>query len=632
MMKPPMNPNKLMSPAKMIDDGQSQLPRRRKQSCSSFGGFVALAALGLLLGGQNHAAAWTVYAANFDAGPPDTGWLHYDPINSVVPSYANSYTVSVDPAGGYNYHLQGAASPSPGTVGQARTIAYRSDNYTNFNITADLMPGWAGGGGTDGSYVQGMGLVARLNNIAIGTLSGYGFTYINGAQNPGVFQDFLDDGLSVFRIDHEGTKGIPGSGDGSAGDCELHGLTLVNSKAYRFQFIGKGTHLQGRVYDLANTNTPIAVLDANTAGDSARWTNGPCGLLAINGSSAAGVASSGPVDVTWDNYTASIHSPYEIRDDFNRGSDGAQTYPPWSAPGWVHYDPLGGLGLPPAIYSFPNVAGGDFGYKLDAPAPPIPDGGSARAGSIRQEVSYSDFFASVDVSNWNDAQRMAFGILGRGQTIGLGTTTGYLYTYELGGGTLPSPTAGDTDISILQSEQPNSLPTTSAPPFDNGGSTHLNTGTKYRMSFTAKGAVLTGYVYNPDGTIKSWITASDPNYTSGSLGLISASQGDDAASPTVNAFVTFDNFYADTAEPRLAMSEDSAGNVVLTWPANLASIWTLQTSPSIAPDAVWTEISGAPAQAISYDSTSGLNSYKTPMSASTSMFFRLQGMDPVDYP
>jgi hypothetical protein len=116
------------------------------------------------------------------------------------------------------------------------------------------------------------------------------------------------------------------------------------------------------------------------------------------------------------------------------------------------------------------------------------------------------------------------------------------------------------------------------------------------------------------------------------LGLISASQGDDAASPTVNAFVTFDNFYADTAEPRLAMSEDSAGNVVLTWPANLASIWTLQTSPSIAPDAVWTEISGAPAQAISYDSTSGLNSYKTPISASTSMFFRLQGMDPVDYP
>jgi hypothetical protein len=116
------------------------------------------------------------------------------------------------------------------------------------------------------------------------------------------------------------------------------------------------------------------------------------------------------------------------------------------------------------------------------------------------------------------------------------------------------------------------------------------------------------------------------------LGLIAASQGDDAASPTVNAFVTFDNFYADTAEPRIAMTNDSSGNLVLTWPANLASIWTLQTSPSIAPDAVWTEISGAPAQAISYDSTTGLNSYKTPMSAPASMFFRLQRIDPVAYP
>jgi hypothetical protein len=116
------------------------------------------------------------------------------------------------------------------------------------------------------------------------------------------------------------------------------------------------------------------------------------------------------------------------------------------------------------------------------------------------------------------------------------------------------------------------------------------------------------------------------------LGLIAASQGDDAASPTVNAFITFDNFYADTAEPKVAMSEDGAGNVVLTWPANLASIWTLQTSPSIAPDAVWTEISGTPAQAISYNSTTGLNSYTTPMSASGSMFFRLQRMDPVAYP
>jgi hypothetical protein len=134
-----------------------------------------------------------------------------------------------------------------------------------------------------------------------------------------------------------------------------------------------------------------------------------------------------------------------------------------------------------------------------------------------------------------------------------------------------------------------------------------------------------------DSAVQSWITANDAggfNYTSGNVGLISASQGNF----DVSSDVTFDNFYADTAEPRIAISVDGSGNAVLTWPATLASIWTLQTSSSVAPGAVWTEISGVAAQAISYDSTTGLNTYSTPLSGSASMFFRLQRMDPIAYP
>ena len=629
-----MNANELGSPTRTVIITQSQPPRKWKSLCSSFGNLIALAALGVLLGGQYKAAAWDVYSDNFDNGndtSPSPAWLHFDPIHGAFPSYpANTFTCPVDPAGGYNYLLHAAASPSPGTLGPARTIAYRPDIYTNFNITADLLPGWAGGGGigTDGSYVQGMGLVARLNNVGIGTLNGYGFVYINGNKFPGTLSGFTDNALAIFRIDHEGTRGVPGSGNGSPGDCELHGVTLDNGKAYRFQFIGKGTHLQGRVYELPNTATPIAVLDANTAGDSTSWTNGPCGILGINGSDAAGNPSAGAVDMTWDNYMASIHSPYEIRDDFNRGSDGVQTYPPWSAPAWVEYDPIGGLTAPPSSFTFPSG-----GYRIQSFAPAVPDAGPARAASFRHEVSYTDFYLSVDLLDWGDTQRQAFGLLARGQSIGLGTTTGYLYSYELGSGTLPNTTGGDTDISGLVAEQADSLPTTSLPPFPNNGSTHFTKGTKYRLTFLGQGAQLTGYVYDLDhgSVVQSWITANDAggfNYTSGNVGLISASQGNF----DVSSDVTFDNFYADTAEPRIAISVDGSGNAVLTWPATLASIWTLQTSSSVAPGAVWTEISGVAAQAISYDSTTGLNTYSTPLSGSASMFFRLQRMDPIAYP
>ena len=140
-----MNANELGSPTRTVIITQSQPPRKWKSLCSSFGNLIALAALGVLLGGQYKAAAWDVYSDNFDNGndtSPSPAWLHFDPIHGAFPSYpANTFTCPVDPAGGYNYLLHAAASPSPGTLGPARTIAYRPDIYTNFNITADLLPG-----------------------------------------------------------------------------------------------------------------------------------------------------------------------------------------------------------------------------------------------------------------------------------------------------------------------------------------------------------------------------------------------------------------------------------------------------------------------------------------------------------
>ncbi|MCX6924005.1 MAG: hypothetical protein NT154_12470 [Verrucomicrobia bacterium] len=657
-----MNANILTTLVRTIDGALCQLPRNRKLSYSSLGKLTILAAMCALLGGQQPAAAWDVYSDNFNDGNdtlPAPAWVHYDPIYSTLAglgalslwSYpSNTYTFTSDGSGGFKYHLQAAANlyalggaplPPPydtAPFGPARTIAYRPDIFTNFNITADLMPGWAGGGGVNGTWVQVMGLSARMKTITFGQTAAYMFTYANGALNS---IDPNGNFLAIARLQNDAsTRGIPGSGNGASGTCEFHfpsGQGLDNSKAYRFQFIGKGTHLEGRVYEMPNTNTPIVVLDANTVGDSIILTNGPCGIFGFNGYAAAGTPFVGPLDMTWDNYTASIHSPYEIRDDFNRGNDGAQNYPPWSAPAWVREDPLASSPLYPVPYTGATFAfpGGNT-YQFSSPeVSPAYGAGNPRVFPLRTEVTYGDFYVSGDMIAWDTTHHQEFGLAARVQTPGLGTTASYVFGWENGD---LSATDGDLDVLKLIAEGGGGVTqmehSSSVPAQDSG--IHLNAGTQYRFTLSCKGADLRAKVYQlPDTStpIKELLAHDDtwPSEVSeGYSGLFVFNHPTDTAGNACT--VTVDNFYADIAEPRIAMTNDSSGNLVLTWPANLASIWTLQTSPSIAPNAVWTEISGAPAQAISYDRSTGLNTYTASMSASESMFFRLQRLDPVAYP
>src|SRR5437899_12480833 len=67
-------------------------------------------------------------------------------------------------------------------------------------------------------------------------------------------------------------------------------------------------------------------------------------------------------------------------DDFNDGNDN----------GWTRYDPLGDLGAgPQATFSFPNGA-----YRIQATKNPLfPSAvGVARAGSLREDVTYTNFY------------------------------------------------------------------------------------------------------------------------------------------------------------------------------------------------------------------------------------------------
>jgi hypothetical protein len=281
-----------------------------------------------------------------------------------------------------------------------------------------------------------------------------------------------------------------------------------------------------------------------------------------------------------------------ILDTFSDGNDTAN-------PAWDRYDPLGGVTAPPATFSFPSG-----GYRIFAPTPLDGIAGQARAGSFLRNVEYSDFYISVDLLDFDDTIRQAFGIAVRVSTPGLGTTDGYLFSWEPGGGVLPGTDNGDLDVSPLDGELP--LGQIEAQP----SGVHLEKGQTYRLVFMGKGFDFVGEVYqHPDlaNPIRR-ITATDQNqlYGSGKVGLVVSSQG----SLTIPADATFDNFLVTTAEPRLTANA-SGGSVVITWPQ---IPYRLQSSPSMGSQ-VWTDVTSGIVQ------VGDQNSYT--VTATSQQYFRL---------
>ncbi len=283
-----------------------------------------------------------------------------------------------------------------------------------------------------------------------------------------------------------------------------------------------------------------------------------------------------------------------IFDNFSDGNDTAN--PPWD-----RYDPLGGLGAPftPASFLFTNG-----GYRIYAPAPPIPDAGPARAGSFLRNADYTDFYASVDVIDFDDTVRQAFGIAARVSTPGLQTTDGYLFSWEPGGGTLPGTNNGDLDISRLVDEAPSGqIELTNS-------NLHLERGKSYRFVFMGKGFDFEGQVYeHPDlanPIIRLPANDATALYANGRVGLVTASQ----SSITVPGDATFDNFFVTTAEPRITANL-SGGLVVLSWPQ---IPFRLQSSSSLS-GPVWTDVTSGVVQ------VGDQNGYTVP--ATGSQYFRL---------
>lgn len=585
-----------------IETPSANLPNPMRSTPSSLSRLSASAALLLTIGWHLNSFAQSDDFNDGNDTAPVT-WTHYDAISTIFGAPAqDSWTFP----SGNTYRLQASASADPTSTGPARVSSFPANIYTDFYAAVDVV-NW------DNTYSQAIGLLGRAGSFGtfgLPTTHGYMFIYVNGGVSAGT-----DNFIAIARLQNDAqTRAIHGS---SGTTAEVHGVTLDPSNKYRFVFIAKGTHLEGRIYQLPDVHTPIAVVSANTAGDSVQHTSGQCGLFAFNVADVSTTPFAGPADVTFDNYFATSDAPSTpFADDFNDGNDTAP------APAWVHEDAIAEAGVPSACYPGATFTFPSGGYRLFSPLPCVTAAGSPRVSSLREETIWSDFYISVDVINWDNTLRELFGIAARINTPGPGTTAGYLFTWEEGGAALPNTTGGDFDLLRIQGEGgTEAFQMEGNVPGQNSGM-HLTNGLSYRFVYIAKGFNFEARVYQlPDTTtpVKRLLAIDTLSmFPNGYVGVIVADHPSD--SPPHACWATFDNFYVAAAEPRLAL-DTSSGTASVSWSASLDGIWVLESSPALGSDAVWTEIT---ADQIAFLSGQKSHTEAATMALNADTFYRLR--------
>jgi hypothetical protein len=257
-------------------------------------------------------------------------------------------------------------------------------------------------------------------------------------------------------------------------------------------------------------------------------------------------------------------------DDFEDGNDA----------GWSHYDPLGAVAQSPkATYNAASHI-----YRIQAqPFTAAGNLGPARSASLRHDVSYSKFYMSVDLVNWDNAQDQAFGFLARITLIDpmiAGLPTGTNGPGAVNGYTLDYLNFDHNfEINRVTREVPSNIGRVSVT---------LDPANDYRFVFTGDGPTLVGRIYllSDLSTPLVTVTASDGTYFSGVNGLF-VYNNQDTAHP---ADATFDNFFADTAAPpSLALEFNFGEELLLRWPPEPPG-YVLQCVTNLNPPRFWSNI------------------------------------------
>jgi len=271
------------------------------------------------------------------------------------------------------------------------------------------------------------------------------------------------------------------------------------------------------------------------------------------------------VPTAW-NFTAD--NTGAIFDDFNDGNDN----------GWTRLSPLTLAGAP-AVYDFP----GGNRYQISSPVSPNPGlFGPARAGSLRLDQSYADYFQqSVDLVDWDNTQsNLTIGMLARVSQPGLGTTDGYSLTVNLNGVFEINRITNEASAAVISTTSIGAL----------------NLANDYRLVFIGEGPLLIGQVFNLAdlSTPLATISGIDATYSSGNSGLfVFTSTG------TQSASATFDNYSSGTfGTPRV--KANNSNNL------HLGTSWVGGVAPTFADRAKWDNtVTGANTTVLGADLTWG---------------------------
>ena len=210
--------------------------------------------------------------------------------------------------------------------------------------------------------------------------------------------------------------------------------------------------------------------------------------------------------------------------NFNNGSDA----------GWMHYDPMASFGAP-GSFTFPNG-----GYRIVASPVPTNPGSSAlgpsRAASYVPSTSYTDFYESVDIVNWQTNSSEAFGLLAHLSTVGLQTTSGYALTF--------TDDTNQLTLSSITGEAPTTLVTAVV-------GSGLQVGHTYHLVFSDSGNLLSGSIYDNASPSVALASLSTMNSTklSGNSGLVIYDLTSTTNNASNGADATFDNYFAGVSAP-----------------------------------------------------------------------------------
>ena len=206
--------------------------------------------------------------------------------------------------------------------------------------------------------------------------------------------------------------------------------------------------------------------------------------------------------------------------------------------GWARYDPLSGLGAGSfAEFTFP-----DGHYRIRAlPSPNPGAAGPGRAGSFRTDVSYSDFYMSVDIFSWDFNLNQAIGLFARAGTIGLGTTRGYVFNYNPRQSDVEGVPQGQVQINRVRNEGAEET-------IASFNVTLEPTQNDYRFVFRGAGSTLTGEIFTIADALTpvTQISATDDVWAEGFCGVFVFDRTSAGNQPAV---ATFDNYVAAATQP-----------------------------------------------------------------------------------